>query len=345
MKAATWPRAEPLAERLLHIDPASGELHDAQIADLPRFLAPGDVLVVNDAATLPASLHGTVHDQTIELRLLARLDSDDEWRALLFGAGDFRTPTEDRLAAPSLRPNDIIAFGAGLQATITHVDRESARLVQLRFDRSGAALWHALYAQGHPIQYAYVDRPLDLWLVQNRYAARPWAVELPSAGRPLTWGLLRALRRVGVELAAITHAAGISSTGSDALDRRLPLAERYAVAVDTVAAIRAARRRGGRVVAAGTTVVRALEACALAHGAELAPTAEAETTLVLGPRFELQVVNGLLTGMHPAGTSHFELLQAFAPRALLERANVYAEQSGYLQHEFGDSSLILPARQ
>jgi S-adenosylmethionine:tRNA ribosyltransferase-isomerase len=189
-----------------------------------------------------------------------------------------------------------------------------------------------------------VERPLDLWLVQNRYAARPWAVELPSAGRPLTWGLLRALRRHGVELASITHAAGISSTGSDALDQRLPLPERYAVPIDTVAAIRAARRRGGRVIAAGTTVVRALEACALEHGPELAPIEEAETSLVIGPQLKPRVVGGLLTGIHPAGTSHFELLQAFAPRALLERANMYAEQAGYLQHEFGDSSLIVPMR-
>ena len=169
-------------------------------------------------------------------------------------------------------------------------------------------------------------------------------MELPSAGRPLTWGLLRALRRRGVELAAITHAAGISSSGSDALDRRLPLAERYSIPLDTVATIRAARRRGGRVIAAGTTVVRALEACALAHGPELA-AGEAEATLVLGPSFAPQVAGGLLTGMHPQGTTHFELLQAFAPRSVLEHANAHAEREGYLQHEFGDSMLIVPARQ
>ena len=92
------------------------------------------------------------------------------------------------------------------------------------------------------------------------------------------------------------------------------------------------------MVAVGTTVVRALEACALEHGAELAAVEEGETSLVIGAQLQPRVVTGLLTGMHPAGTSHFELLQAFAPRALLERANMYAEQAGYLQHEFGDSS-------
>src|SRR5262245_9098525 len=125
MNAATWPRAAPLAERLLHIDPASGELRDARIADLPGLLAPGDVLVVNGAATLPASLRGTLRGEAVELRLLARLARDDEWRALLFGAGDFHTPTEHRPAPPHAQPGALIAIGSGLNATVTRVDREA----------------------------------------------------------------------------------------------------------------------------------------------------------------------------------------------------------------------------
>jgi S-adenosylmethionine:tRNA ribosyltransferase-isomerase len=343
MKAASWPRPDPLGEKLLQLDPVSGALRDAWIADLPALLAPGDVLVVNDAATLPASLRAEVDGFAVELRLLASLGSERDWRAVLFGEGDFRTPTEHRPAPPALETGTLLCVGPTLRATITRVDAKSARLVDVRFDREGADFWHALYAHGRPVQYAHVDRALELWSVQNRFASRPWAVEMPSAGRPLTWGSLRALRRRGIELAAITHAAGLSSTGSDALDQRLPMAERYSVPLDTVATIRIARRRGGRVVAAGTTVVRALEACAAAHGPELAAE-QAETDLVLGPDFRPRVVGGLLTGMHPVGTSHFELLQAFAPRRLLQKALTHAQREGYLEHEFGDSCLILEAR-
>ena len=128
MRAATWPRAEPLKERLLHVDPGSGALRDARMADLPGFLVAGDVLVVNDAATLPASLRGTAEGSAVELRLLAQLEDDSRWRAVLFGAGDFRTPTEHRAAPPALRAGDVIRFGSELHATITHVDDASARL-------------------------------------------------------------------------------------------------------------------------------------------------------------------------------------------------------------------------
>jgi S-adenosylmethionine:tRNA ribosyltransferase-isomerase len=340
MSPATWPRHEPLEERLLQIDPGTGCLHDAHMRDLPQLLAPGDVLVVNDAATLPASL--TTSDG-IEVRLLGALQGDPCWRAVLFGAGDWRTPTERRSEPPPVAVGRVLVFGSQLSATVVHVDPEEPRLVQLHFDRDGAELFAALYRVARPVQYAYLSGALELWHVQNRFASRPWSVELASAGRPLTFGLLHALQRRGVAIAPLTHAAGLSSTGSASLDRRLPVPERYEIPTATCAAISQAKQRGRRVVAAGTTVVRALESRALEPGTTgvLAP-GEGEAQLVIGPGFRPRVVDGLLTGMHPSGTSHFVLLQAFAPRPLLERALEHATRQGYLEHEFGDSCLVLP---
>lgn len=339
MKAAAWPRAEPLEERLLVIDPASGSLRDAILDALPSYLSTGDVVVVNDAATLPASFHTTSRD--IEMRLIARLGDDATYRALFFGQGDFRTPTEKRPDPPALTEGAVLSFDFGLRARIVALDPASPRLADIRFDRTGADLFRALYKAGKPIQYAHVAAPLPIWHVQSHFAARPWAFEAPSAGRPLTWGLLVRLLDRGVRLASVTHAAGISSTGSSTLDQRLPVAERYFIPESTVAQVAAARARGGRVVAIGTTVVRALESCAAEHG-RLEP-GEGEARLILGPGFRPRVTTGLLTGMHARETSHFALLEAFAPRKLLDQALEHAEREGYLEHEFGDSCLVLPA--
>jgi S-adenosylmethionine:tRNA ribosyltransferase-isomerase len=226
-----------------------------------------------------------------------------------------------------------------LAASVAAVDDEEPRLVTLEFDDAGAKLLRGLYRQGRVIQYSYVRDPLELWDVQNRFAARPWAFEPPSAALPLNFALLDALRRRGVELAWLTHAAGISSTGSPTLDRRLPLPERYELPESTIAALESAHARGGRVVAVGTTVVRALESSAAEHGRPRAGAGEAR--LILGPGFRARVVSGILTGMHEPSTSHYSLLEAFAPRALLDRATEGAARAGFLQHEFGDSCLIL----
>lgn len=338
MIAASRPRTEPLDERLLVIESGAGRTLDARIRDLPSFLSKGDIVIVNDAATLPASLRAA--DGRFELRLLGRGDSDARYDALLFGEGDFRTPTERRPAPPKLVVGERLVLSGGLVALVTRVDTEEPRLLEVEFDRTGADFYRALYAGGRPIQYAHVPEPLDLWTVQNRFSSRPWAFESPSAGRPLTWSTLRELKRAGVDVASITHAAGISSTGSDALDRRFPMRERYAVGTATVAAIERAKANGGRAVAVGTTVVRALESAALAHGGALAP-AEGTTSLVIGPGFRPSVVDGILSGMHRRGSSHYSLLRAFAPESILDAALVQAEAQGYLEHEFGDSCLIL----
>ena len=331
---ATAPRA-PLAERLLHVDPEARTFADHPLAALPSLLKKGDLLVVNDAATLPASLRLTSHDA--EIRLLAR-DDDGTFRAVLFGPGDFRTKTEDRPPPPRFALGSVLAFGE-LRANVVGVDPEEPRLVRLRFDRDGRELLEALYRVGHVVQYAYVERPLELWDVQNRYASRPWAFEPPSAGRPLTFGLFGELRVRGVELARVTHAAGLSSTGSPSLDLRLPFPEHSDVPEETVRAVEAAQERRARVVAVGTSVVRALEGRML--GASRLSAGRNETSLIVGPGFRPRVVNGLVTGLHAPDGSHFALLEAFVERSLLVRAFEHAARAGYLEHEFGDSCLVL----
>jgi S-adenosylmethionine:tRNA ribosyltransferase-isomerase len=341
---AAWPRPDALDGRLLRVDPESGELSDLSMRDLPAILAPGDVLVVNDAATLPAS-HRVVSSSGDELEVrLAGRRADGSFRAVLLGSGDWRSLTTERPAPPAVRSGDVLAFGERVRARVTRVSGLSSRLVELAFDLPEDELYAALYRAGRPVQYWYHDGALEDWHVQTPFGGRPWAMEMPSAGRPLTVPLLLELRRRGVALASITHAAGLSATGDEALDRALPLPELTDVSGTAVRAIRAARAAGGRVIAAGTSVVRALEgAAAAAPGGPLRPM-RGEVDLRVGCGFRLQVVDALLTGMHEPDESHFDLLCAFASPGVLAGATAHAEAAGYLCHEFGDSMLIAANR-
>jgi S-adenosylmethionine:tRNA ribosyltransferase-isomerase len=340
---ATWPRGRPELERLLWVDAHGDRFSDRRVGDLPSLLRPGDPVVVNDASTLPASLRALRDDGTpFEVRLLScDGQASTRWRAVLFGRGDWRQRTEERRPPPRLIEGEIIRVAGGARARVAAVDPRSERLVHIAFEAGAASMWRSIYDEGRPVQYAHVNAPLPLWHVQSSFAARPWAVEPPSAGRPLTFAVLDALRRRGVRIAALTHAAGLSSTGDPALDALLPLEERYDLPSATVRAVDRARVMGGAVVAVGTTVVRALEGCAAAHDGALV-AGEGITDLRLDAHSTLRIAGGLLTGIHERGTSHFDLMQSFAGRELLDRSLRHAEGAGYLQHEFGDSVLILP---
>ncbi|HVO30421.1 MAG TPA: S-adenosylmethionine:tRNA ribosyltransferase-isomerase, partial [bacterium] len=276
--------------------------------------------------------------EPLEVRLAGELEPG-AFRAIVFGPGDWRARTEDR-AVPSLRVGDRLNLGP-LRAVVEGL--ELGRLLRLRFEARGESLWRAIYAHGRPIQYSYLREALAPWDAQTAYGARPWAVESPSAGRPLTLGLLSRLAARGVQVRALTHAAGLSSTGDAAVDALLPFDERFEIPARTADAVEAARREGRRVVAVGTTVVRALEGCAAANGGEVR-AGSGVTSLRLGAESPRRVVDALFTGMHEPGTSHFALLEAFADRALLETAWRTAEGAGYLAHEFGDSALVLASR-
>ena len=340
MKAAHLPAQRPRDARLLVID-RHGELHHAERSHLARWLRPGDLLVANDAATLPASLHGT-HLPTgapIEVRLAGRrsLAVDDlrEFCAVVFGPGDHRTRTEDRAAPPPLRAGDTLALGP-LKARVLRL-LDHPRLVALAFDGTPDAIWAGIAQHGKPVQYAHVAEPLALWDVWTRVAALPVAFEPPSAGFVIDWQLLRALKERGVEFATLTHAAGLSSTGDAALDARLPFDEPYHLPQATVDAIAVTRRRGGRVIALGTTVTRALE-----HAASQRPlhAGDGLADQKLGADSVLRIVDAIVSGTHEPGTSHYELLRAFASDAVLARADAALLANGYRTHEFGDSVLI-----
>lgn len=310
------------------------------MSDLLTIVRAGDLIVLNDAATLPASLFGRTEDGR---PLEARLAGEDGgiWTAVLLGDGDWHLKTEDRPSPPVMTSGETIVFEGDLRAVVTDVSPVSPRLVTLRFDRDGAALWEALYEVGHPIQYAYTSRPLHLWDVQTSFASRPWAVESPSTGLALGPRLLQSLRERGVQLAWLTHAAGLSSTGDAALDAALPLTERYEIPERTVRMVADVHTAGGRVIAAGTTVARALEGCAAEHGALVAGAGR--TSLVIGPFFRRRVVDGLLTGMHEADTSHYTMLLSFVEPSVASAAHAHAAEAGYLSHEFGDLCLALPS--
>jgi S-adenosylmethionine:tRNA ribosyltransferase-isomerase len=341
MIPARQPIQRPRDAKLLVIDD-DGCLTHAPRAGFADSFSAGDLVVANDAATLPASLQGT-HDPTglpIELRLAGRrsLAADDVhvFAAVVFGAGDYHTRTEHRPPPPLLSKGDGLSFGS-LKATILRLGRHE-RLVTIGFSGSADAIWAGLARHGRPIQYAHVDTPLSLWDVWTPVAGAPVAFEPPSAGFTLDWRTLRELRRRGVGFATITHAAGISSTGDDSLDALLPFDEPYDIPVATAQAIGAAQDRGGRIIAIGTTVVRALEHAADEEGRVRPGFGIATQKVAAGT--PLKVVDLLLTGVHEPGTSHYELMRAFAGEETLQLAIEQMTANGYRTHEFGDSMLI-----
>ncbi len=318
---------------------------DGAIRHLPRaalasLFAPKDLVVANDAATLPASLTG-VHGPSgakIEIRLAGWMAFRDptHFVAVAFGAGDHRLRTEDRPPPPPLAPGDRLEFGplaANVETTLGH-----PRLVRVRFAGAAVDVMHNLARRGRPIQYAHHPEPLKLWDVWTKFAAEPVAFEPPSAGFALDWRTLAAWRERSVPFATLSHAAGLSSTGDPALDLRLPFDEFFRIPEACAAAVREAKSRGGRVIAVGTSVVRALEAAATGDGEVRAGVGLARGRIARGTR--LRVVDAILTGVHQPDESHFELLRAFAGDGLLERVLAEADTRSYRAHEFGNSWLI-----
>src|SRR5689334_10125005 len=342
MLAARLPVQRPIDAKLLVVDEKRNLIHVPR-TEFVNFLRADDLVIANDAATLPASLTG-IHEPTgkaIEVRLAGRpsLEPGDVccFSAVVFGEGDFHTRTEDRPLPPPLNPGDRLAIGP-LRATIEKI-LGHPRLVALRFDGTADEVWSGLASHGKPIQYSHLQSSLELWDVWTKIAGPPVAFEPPSAGFVLDWHVLAAIRGHNARFATITHAAGISSTGDDNLDRLLPFDEPYHIPPTTAQAVELTRQRGGRVIAVGTTVVRALEAAATEDGHLRSGDGVAKGRI--GPATRLKVVDAILSGTHEPGTSHYELLRAFLEDATLERATSELIMHDYKTHEFGDSVLIL----
>jgi len=331
--------------KLLVVDEDGAVTHRLR-TDFPSLVREDDVVVANDAATLPASLSG-IHLPTghvVEVRLAGRHSlspsSVRSFTAVVFGAGDFRTPAERRPPPPDLRAGDVLQLGPLAAVIVRRLAHP--RLVEISFQNSIDAIWEGLARHGRPIQYAYLPEPLAVWDTWTRIASQPVAFEPPSAGFILDWQMVQALRRSGARFVSITHSAGISSTGDADLDRWLPFDEPYVIPSLTATIVEETKDRGGRVIAIGTTVVRALEDSVQTNGAIRA--GDGIATQRIGRHTELRLVDAIVSGVHETGSSHYELLRAFQSDDTLSQMQTEAENHDYKTHEFGDWVFLLRGR-
>ena len=345
MIPASVPMQRPADARLLEVD-SVGQIRDMLRSSFPTLLRSGDIVVANDAATLPASIFG-VHKRTgrsIEVRLAGSesvfREDVRQFSAVVFGEGNYRTPTEYRPSPPELHPGDTLQLGP-LTATVLELLGHS-RFVLIRFEGPSEGIWEGLARHGHPIQYSHIPAPLAVWDTWTPIAGLPAAFEPPSAGFALDWCTLDAIQRLGVHFATITHAAGISSTGDAELDTRLPFDEPYRITESAARSIHLARAVGGRLVAIGTTVVRALEHAVSIQG--LLKETIGVATNKIGPATELRVVDAVLSGTHEPGTSHHRLLSAFVDQQTLTKMDEILQHHAYRTHEFGDSVFVEKSR-
>lgn len=299
---------------------------------LNDFLLPGDLLVFNSSRTLPASLKGCEANGTcLEVRLAHKLP-DNSWLALLLCQ-------QGEPFSCGLRNQMELDFGLGLTAKVEKRDSHIYRLWQMRFNHQDTKLIDLLYRLGQPIRYSYVSAPWNLDYYQTVYAVEPGSAEMPSAGRAFTWKLLFDLKRKGIETTNIVLHTGLSSYMDDELDARHPASEEEYFISDVAAEkINRARSRDRRIIAVGTTVVRALES-AVDRGRITAR--HGYTRLHINAHHQLKAVDGLLTGMHEPEASHLDLLTAFLPAKQIKDAYTQAVAQQYLWHEFGDLNLII----
>jgi S-adenosylmethionine:tRNA ribosyltransferase-isomerase len=317
--------------RLLVAGPA--RLDHARFRDLPRFLEPGDLVVVNTSATLPARLAARRADGVVvPLHVSTTLD-DGTWIV------ELRRPDN---SGPDLRvePGTVVTLPDGARLTLLRGYPDEHR--RSRLWRAGPAPGPTtayLHAHGVPVEYRYVDRPFPLADRQNVYAADAddgGSAEMASAGRPFTVDVLVALMRRGIPVAPLTLHTGVSSPEA----HEPPYPERFAVPEVTARLVNSTRQAGRRVVAVGTTVTRALESATADDGVTRAESGW--TDLVLGPGRPARAVTGLITGLHAPEASHLQLLEAVAGAEPVSAAYAAAVAARYLWHEFGDSMLFLP---
>lgn len=315
--------------RLLVSTPG-GHTH-ARFRDLPRFLCAGDLLVVNQSATLPASLPAEGSVGRFVLNLSTRYGrhlwvAEPRWSV--------REPGPLPLEA-----GDEITV-AGAPARFVKPYPALPRLWFVRIDADADALFDCC---GAPIRYGYIEDGYPLDAYQTVFATVPGSAEMPSAGRPFTPRIVSELRARGVEIAGIVLHTGVSSLEVDAerIEEQTMYAEPFRVPAPTASAINAAMREGRRIIAVGTTVVRAVES-AWSNEANEVHAAAGFTRLYIHPGRGVNVVGGLLTGFHDPLASHLAMLYAVAGRDLVRSAYEEAVHQEYLWHEFGDSHLILP---
>ncbi|MBD2731945.1 S-adenosylmethionine:tRNA ribosyltransferase-isomerase [Nostoc sp. FACHB-892] len=322
------------AVRLMVIDHLTKAVNHTQFNQLGTFLRPGDLLVFNSSRTLPAVLASceTSTGECLQIRLAHHL-SDGSWLALLICQNG-------EPFTCGLRSGMQIQLNNQLSATVGERDPHIPRLWKLRFSQSGSELIQSLYRIGQPIRYEYVSAPWALDAYQTVYAREPGSAEMPSAGRAFTWQLLFNLKRVGIDMTQIVLHTGLSSYLDDDLDAQHPASEEeYLIPEVAATKINQTRRAGGRIIAVGTTVVRALESVVDERG--IVMPGHGYTRLHITATHKLKAADGLLTGLHEPQASHLDLLTAFLPASVIHDAYENAVQMEYLWHEFGDLNLII----
>lgn len=325
--------------RLLVLDSQTGNVQHDTFAGLDRYLRPGDLLVVNTSATVPARLLAVsaAREQLI-LHLSTRCSQHEviAERRTADGGPDAR-PFAAGARLSIVRPGTGAPFA---EARVIEPYHPRSRLWRLR---SECDLFAVARTIGSPIRYGYVDGEYGASAYQTVFARTPGSAEMPSAARPFTHRLLRQLAHSGVRFASLILHTGVSSHEVERdLASHPVLPEWYHIPPATAQAVHHARQTGGRVVAVGTTVVRALESAVDLAGTVHAGTAW--TRHLVTPETPPRVVDGLVTGLHDTHSSHLALLYAFVPAHHLRRAYAQALDSGYLWHEFGDGCLVLPVR-
>lgn len=312
--------------RLMVTTPA-GHSHTT-FTHLAEFLEPGDLVVVNRSATLPASLP-VVGAPGAFLLNLSTYYGDGVWLA------EPRWSTSAPGPLPLTTGDQVTAGDADL-----HLVAPYPGLPRLWFVRTEADLCAMMQTRGNPIRYGYVTEPYPLAAYQTIFAKVPGSAEMPSAGRPFTKRVVQALRRRGIRLAGITLHTGVSSLEieTETVEAHPMYAEPFQVPTATAYLVNATRQAGQRVIAVGTTVVRALES---AWDGEQVRPARGFTRLFVHPAHGVHVVDGLITGFHDPLASHLAMLYAIAGQEVIQGSYHEAVQQGYLWHEFGDSHLIL----
>lgn len=346
LEAAEPPEARGLKRdqvRLLVSDVESDSIEHARFADLPRWLAPGDLLVVNTSATMNAALPAITDDgRELELHLSTRLPGG-LWSVEVRQPGTKASlPCTEAFAGTRLLlpSNGRVTLLAPYPFAGSLASRSRLWLAALELREAVDAY---LVEHGSPIRYGYVRGSWPLEMYQTVFADEPGSAEMPSAGRPFTPELVTRLVSRGVQIAPLVLHTGVASLES----HEPPYEEYYRVPRQTAERVNAARRAGARVIAVGTTVVRALETVTDDTGTT--SPGEGWTDVVIAADRTVRSVTGLITGLHEPRATHLALLERVVAAAAgagvrgplhLERAYAEARRLGYLWHEFGDSHLI-----
>jgi S-adenosylmethionine:tRNA ribosyltransferase-isomerase len=333
LEASEPPEARGLArdEVRLMVSYRDGDrIAHATFRDLPDFLAPGDVLVVNTSGTMNAAVPAARADGApLELRLSTRLPGGIWTVELRRPVADATEPFSGALAGETLD------LPEGATVTVHAPYAASSRLWVATLDVRGP-IDEYLDRNGRPIRYRYVRDGWPASYYQTVYATDTGSAEMPSAGRAFTPELITQLVARGVQVAPLLLHTGVASLEGD----EPPYEEYYRVPPETARLVNAAHEMGRRVMAVGTTVVRALETVTDTDG--LTHPGEGWTGVVISPERGIRAVDAMLTGLHEPRSSHLDMLEALADRRHLERAYAEAIEEGYLWHEFGDLHLILP---